>query len=174
MDTSRSARNQFSNIYDKYVDKIYRFVFLKVSSEDVARDITSETFTRGWEFFTKSIDSKDKIKNPQAFLYKVARNLIIDHYRKRTRVQTISTQEFLIPDPGVDLEQTSAMSSDLEEIKQHIAKLGNDYQDVIILRYIEGLSFRQISHISGRKEATLRVMLHRALKELRESLEQNP
>ena len=78
-----NKRKEFGKIYDKYIDKIYRFIFLKVSSEDVTKDLCSETFLRGWEAF----QDEKKIDNIQAFLYQIARNLVIDHYREKGRAQ---------------------------------------------------------------------------------------
>ena len=71
-------KETFSQIYDQWIEKIFRFVFLKVNSEEVAQDLTSETFTRCWECFKNG----DKIDNPSAFLYQIARNLVVDFYRQ--------------------------------------------------------------------------------------------
>ena len=93
-------KKEFGKIYDKNINQIYRFVFLKVSSREKAEDLTSEVFTRGWNRFK---DGK-KIDNVRAFLYRVARNLIIDHYREKGRVRTISTEDVSIKDPGIGIE----------------------------------------------------------------------
>ncbi|MDD3048192.1 MAG: RNA polymerase sigma factor, partial [Candidatus Pacebacteria bacterium] len=78
--TSQNFKEQFfSQIYEQNIEKIYRFAFFKTSSELVAQDIASEAFSRLWVQIKKGVE----IKNPQAFLYKVTRNLLIDYYRKR-------------------------------------------------------------------------------------------
>ena len=81
METNNFKEQFFSQIYDEHVDKIYRFVFFKVSDESLAQDITSETFTRLW----KEISEDKEVKNPHGFLFKVARNLIFDYYRTKDR-----------------------------------------------------------------------------------------
>jgi len=69
-------RREFSKIYDQCIDKIYRFIFLKVNSKEIAQDLCSETFLKGWETYKKNT----KIENPSAFLYRIASILVIDYF----------------------------------------------------------------------------------------------
>src|SRR3989344_1984385 len=93
-----NPRKEFSKIFDSCINKIYRFVFVKVSSEEIAQDLTSETFLKGWEAFQASYGQDgQKIENPQAFLYKIARNLVVDYYRQKGRTQVISADNAPIP-----------------------------------------------------------------------------
>ena len=164
-------RKEFGNIYDRYVDKIYRFVFLKVNSEEVAQDITSETFLKGWERYSADKqNSGNEIKNPRAFLYRIARNLIVDHYRQKNRVQIVPADDARIVDPKIDLQGQAARMSDLVRVKQALSELNDDYQNVIIWRYIEGLSVSETAQLLGRTNEATRVLTSRALKALRTKL----
>ncbi len=166
-------RQIFSGIYDKYIDKIYRFIFLKVNSQEVAQDLTSETFLRGWEAFEKSYSPNpggEKIENMQAFLYQIARNLTTDFYREKGKAQIVSAENLGIIDPQANLEEKAEFNSDFEQIKAHLADLKEDYQEVIILHYINDLSMKEIAKTLNKPEGTIRVMIHRGLKELREIL----
>ena len=69
-----TPKKKFAKIYNQYVEKVYRYVFLKVSSKDVAEDLTSDIFTKLWRTFRKGKDKE--IENPRAFIYKVARNTL--------------------------------------------------------------------------------------------------
>jgi RNA polymerase sigma-70 factor (ECF subfamily) len=160
-----NQRKEFSKIYDKYINKIYRFVFLKVNSEDIAKDLCSETFTKGWEFCR---DGKNKIDNPNAFLYRIARNLVTDYYRSKGRVQIVSPDSLPIADPEPGLEQMAALSSDVGQIKVALAGLKEEYQNVIIWHYLDDLSMQEVARMMGKSEQTTRVTLHRALKALKE------
>lgn len=162
-----NLRKQFSKIYDQYVDKIYRFIFLKVNSQETAEDLTSEVFMRGWNVFRQGED----IKNIQAFLYKVARNLVIDCYREKARIRTVSAESVLIADPQINLEEEVKIGSDLEQVKFALSNINQDYQEVIVWRYLDQLSTSEIAKILDKSEGAVRVMLHRALKELRENME---
>jgi len=166
-------RQFFSNIYDQYIEKIYRFIFLKVNSQAIAEDLTSETFLKGWEAFKKSQNpnpSEHKIENMQAFLYQIARNLVTDFYREKSRTAVISAENIRIVDPRLNLEERASQNSDLEQIKANLASLKEDYKEVIILHYLNDLSISEISQTVNKPEGTIRVMLHRGLKELKEIL----
>lgn len=157
-----NQKKEFGKIYDQYIEKIYRFVFLKVNSQDIAQDICSETFLKGWEAFKEY-----KIDNPQAFLYRIARNLVIDHYREKGRTNIISAEYATIPDPRAGFEEKIALNSDLEHVKKALSKLSDEYQNVVVLRYLEDLPIPEIAKALDKTEDATRVTLHRALKALK-------
>lgn len=159
----------FSQIYDEYIEKIYRFVFLKVNSQEIAEDLTSETFLRGWESFKNG----NNIENPQAFLYQIARNLVTDYYRERGRAQVISAEFTPIIDPRQNLEENAILASDINIIRQALANLKEDYQNVIIWHYLDDLPISEVAKLLDRSEEATRVLLHRALKELKNKLNTN-
>jgi len=163
-----NLRKEFSKIYDKYIDKIYRFIFLKVNSPEVAEDLTSETFLRGWQTF-RIQNSEFRIQNPPAFLYQIARNLVVDYYREKGRAQVVSA-DYRIIDPRINLEEKANLNSELEEVRRALANLKDEYQDVIIYRYLDELSVPEIAKVMEKSEGTIRVLLHRALAALRNEL----
>jgi len=156
-------RKEFGKIYDQCINKIYRFIFLKVNSEEIAQDLCSETFLRGWE----SYKNNPKIENPSAFLYRIARNLVIDYYREKGRTNFVSPEIVPIADPSPGIEEKAALNSDLDQVKAVLADLKREYQDVIIYRYLDELSIPEIAKIMEKSEGTVRVTLHRALRALR-------
>jgi RNA polymerase sigma-70 factor, ECF subfamily len=156
---------EFSKIYDRYIDKIYRFVVLKVSSTEIAQDICSETFLKGWESF-----QKEKIENVQAFLYRIARNLVIDHYRQKGRTQFVSTDDLPIVDDKSRIKEKTEITSEIGQIKAKLTGLSDDYQNVIIWHYLDDLSIQEVAHLLDRSEDATRVLLHRALEALRKDV----
>ncbi|UMX47674.1 MAG: RNA polymerase sigma factor [Candidatus Nealsonbacteria bacterium DGGOD1a] len=162
-------QGKFSRIYDDHVEKIYRFVFLRVNSKEIAQDLTSETFAKGWESYKTN---PNEIKNPRAFLYKIAKNLVIDHYRAKAKIQTVSPElvESQLADTKVDLEQRAVLASDMETVRKAMVDLNEDYQNAIIWRYLEDMPIKEVSHLLDRSEEATRVLLHRAMKELRTKL----
>lgn len=165
----KDPKKVFGKIYDRYIDKIYRFIFVKVSSQEIAQDLCSEVFLRGWQAFQnqKSEIKNTKIENPQAFLYKIANNLIVDYYRKKAKTQIIPDYNIQMADASIDLESEAALKSDLDNVKQAINTLKPDYQNVIIWHYLDELSIKEIALMLGRTEQATRVLLHRALKSLK-------
>jgi RNA polymerase sigma-70 factor (ECF subfamily) len=170
----KNPRKIFSKIYDQYIDKIYRFIFFKVNSQEIAQDLTSETFLRGWEAFEKSQNpttNDQKIENPQAFLYKIARNLVTDHYREKGKTQIVSADYVNITDPRTNLEEKAVLNSDLDTIRLALTSLKEDYQNVIIWHYLDDLSISEIAKMLEKSEDATRVQLHRALKALKNSID---
>lgn len=154
----------FSQIYDQFIDKIYRFIFLKVNSQEIAEDLCSEAFLRGWQVFK---ENSQEIENPQAFLYKIARNLIIDHYRDKAKVQFVSADCVSIDDPETDLTKQSLDRSDMETVRTFLAELKPEYQEIIIWHYIDDLKIPEIAKMLDKSEGAVRIQLHRALKSLK-------
>jgi len=147
---------------------------LKVNSEEIAQDLTSETFLRGWEAFKRQATSDKpqgtRIENPPAFLYQIARNLVTDFYRERGKTKVISAEFTPIVDPRINLEEKALLGSDLDNIRLALANLKEDYQNVIIWHYLDDLPVPEIAKILDKSEEAVRVTLHRALKALRATL----
>ena len=168
------SSRQFGDTYNEYVDKIYRFVFLKVNSQPIAQDLTSETFTKTLEYLRKN--KEEEVENIQAFLYRTARNLVFDYYRQKSRQDVPLEYESKnivdkvvsdIDSPSLALEH----NEQIFEIKKALQGMEDEYSDIVTWHYVEDMSVKEISDILGRPEGTIRVMLHRGLKELRSRLE---
>lgn len=170
----KKSREKFSEIYDKHIEKIYRFIYLKIGSRDQAEDLTSQTFVRGWEAFKKrENDNENEIKNMQAFLYQIARNLIADFYRKeerRTRLVSMENSNIEVEDPKPNPGEKSVFNSDLKRVQTALANLKEEYQNIIILRHVEDRSTQEVAEVMGKSEGAVRVQLHRALEALKEEL----
>ncbi|MDO8655007.1 MAG: sigma-70 family RNA polymerase sigma factor [bacterium] len=165
-------RAEFSKIYDTYNGKIYRFIYLKVESREVAEDLASEVFLSAWSAFAKATaDKGNLIKNIQAYLYQIARNTVSDHHGSK-KVRTVSVEEYAdIPDMGDPVEEQAMISLEIERIKGVLKELNNDYQDLIIWKYLDELSYPEIAQITGKTEDTVRVGVHRAIQALKGKLE---
>ena len=159
-----NLQEKFNQIYSRYIEKIYRFVFVKVNSQEIAEDLTSDTFLRFWQTIK---NNRTDIDNPQAFLYQIARNLVVDHYRQKGRTAFVSADTVSIIDPTPTIEEKTAANSDLAIIKANLSKLSDDYQSVVIWHYIEDLPIPEIAKMIDKSEGAVRVMLHRALQSLK-------
>lgn len=160
-------KNEYGQIYDENIDKIFRFIFLKVNSQEIAEDLASETFTRGWRAYC---DKNCDIQNIRAFLYQIARNLIVDHYRAKGASAIFPADCEQIIDPKTDLANELILGSDIDRVRTALADLKDEHREVITMRYIDDLSFEEISKIMGKSEGAVRVALHRATNSLREKI----
>ena len=156
----------FGILYDAYVVDIYRFVFFKVSNQEEAEDLTSEVFLRFWQYL--STQGK-KVDNARALLYRIARNAVIDFYRKsgRNSVALDETHADTIEDTSVDLEKDIEIRDEVSRLREIIGKLGASDQELITLRYIEDLSVAEIADVLEKSAGAVRVALHRAIKALK-------
>jgi len=164
-------KKEFSRIYDKYIVKIYRFVFLKVNVKESAEDITSETFKKGWDTYRLSYGN---IGNINALLYQIAKNLIIDYYRKNAKTATISIEDmpFLVDAKSMDFEDKIALNTELEKIKKALEEIDNpDYQNVLIWYYLNEVPVKEIAQILNRTEPATRTLISRSLQVLRQKIE---
>lgn len=171
---TRRDPEAFTALYDRYVSAIYRFVYLKLSSKELAEDVTSETFLRAW----RTVQEQKEIRNFRALLYQIARRLVIDVYRKNrsekeTSFSTVtfdgshpsSSIEAEIPDPKqgrIFMEDQADMALLLKKIEG----LKEDYRDVLALRLMDGLPFAEIAKILDKTVGSVRVIYHRAMKAL--------
>jgi RNA polymerase sigma-70 factor (ECF subfamily) len=130
--------------------------------------LTSEAFLRGWQAFKSQ---KKEIKNIQAFLYQIARNLTTDHYREKGQAQFVSVEYASIANPDTSLEEKAMLTSDFEQVKEALVKIKEEYQEVIVWRYIDDLSVPEIAKMLNKSEEAVRVTIHRAMKALKAKLE---
>lgn len=158
----------FAELYDVYVRPIYRFVYLKLSNKEDAEDVTSDIFLKAWHYLLKSQEEDKTVDNFRGLIYTIARNRIIDIYRDRARRQEcpIHTVEEIIVSAGPI--QELEYQEERGELLNTLRKMKQEYQDVIYLRYIEGLRMREIASILGKSSTSVRVTLHRAMKKLKE------
>ena len=156
----------FGKLYDKYVDEIYRFVVMRVRSSHEAQDLVAEVFLKTWQYISSQ---KNQIKDFRAFLYRIARNLVIDYYRASKKEYTTFEEGQLekIIDSGIDLESDAQNKDDLRIIFSVMDQLPEDHRELLSLRYIQDLSIKEIAEIQGKKSGTVRVALHRAIKQVK-------
>jgi len=163
-------KEQFSLIYDQYIDKIYRFVYLKVDSQEVAEDITSKAFVKAWEAYQRD---RKSIQSINAFLYKIAGNLVIDHYRQQGRKKTLSISQIgQMADNRTNIHENAIFNADLDKVKAALVDIKQEYQDIIIWHYLEDMPTEEIAKLTGKPAGTVRVMIHRGLEMLKDKLVQ--
>ncbi len=161
----------FGELYDKYAPKVYRYVFLKLNGKKSdAEDLTHEVFLSAW----KNMENFDDRGVPfMSYLYKVARNAVIDHWRTvrpTYDIETIAEERFSV-DP--DIAGKIDFDSDMIAVKECLSKLEPVYQDVLIMKFIEDFSNREVARALEKSEGAVRVIQHRALKQLRKEIEKH-
>jgi len=154
----------FAQFYNTYQGKIYRFVYFKVSDEEKAQDLTDEVFMKAFQYLKD--DEAKEIENFQAFVFKTARNLVIDFYR--TRKHDVSLDAISEIASKEDISQKIDDKLDVEKIAKAIKQLSDDYREVIILRFVDGLSFEEISQSTGKSLGNCRMLAHRGIQKIKD------
>jgi len=159
-----NLKEVFLEYYEQYSDDIYRFCFLKLHDSDQARDITQETFMKCWEYMVAEKD----IDNERPFLYRIAKNLIIDYYRKKKSVLIENPTDFEHQD-DLNENPTRRLSDhiDGEYAIQLFDRLPPQVKQIIELRFLHSFSIPEIAEVVKQNPKTVSVYLHRGIKQLR-------
>jgi RNA polymerase sigma-70 factor (ECF subfamily) len=157
-------QNSFGQLYELYVEAIYKFCFIKTSDHTLAEDLTQTTFV-------KVLDNFSQFKNGsfKAWLFSIARNTVIDHYRKAsTQKETIKVIQ---DSPSKEnILQTLETKDDADRLQYIITNLPSPYSEVLILRFINDLTIAETAQTLRKDEGWVRVTTHRALKMVREQV----
>lgn len=167
--TDRDAQ-AYARLYDLYVERIYRFVYFKVSGREEAEDIVSEVFAAGWDYLSGGRERQ--VKSFRALIYKIARNKVVDCYRARAAQATVPLSE--AGDIAVydkQYEQIAA-NEDARKALSALKKMKREYHEIVVLKYVEEMSAAEIAEVLGKSPTNVRVTLHRAVKILKKILEQ--
>ncbi|MEW5921439.1 MAG: sigma-70 family RNA polymerase sigma factor [Bacillota bacterium] len=159
----------FAPLYDHYFTKIYSYVFHRVHNTQLAEDLVAETFY-------KALANIDKFKWQErsfaCWLYTIARNQVVDYYRKQEPflLDDVAVNELVAP-AKEDPEAKVLQNCTHEELLAAIHTLSSDQQDALLLRFREGLRLKEIAQILGKNEGAVKSLLFRGLKSLRRRLE---
>jgi len=158
----------FGSLYDIFIDRIYRHVYYRVSNKDDAEDIAQQVFIRAW----KAIKKYRRTSKPfLAWLLRICHNLVVDFYRSKKCAIYID-DEFDLPGSEESPERLAESEYDQKLLRGIILKLPDEQQQVIIMKFIEGFSYTEISSSLQKSEGAVRVIQHRALKKMRTMLEE--
>jgi RNA polymerase sigma-70 factor (ECF subfamily) len=149
--------------YDAHADAIFRHCYFKTSDRELAQDMTQDVFLKAWSYM-----QSQPIRNVRAFLYRLADNLVIDWYRKKksSSLDSLMEEGFEPADLHSRVEERAELSLAFAKLQE----LSKDNQKLIVWRFVDDLSPREIAEILGEQENTVSVRIHRALKQLRTSL----
>jgi RNA polymerase sigma-70 factor, ECF subfamily len=166
----KKDKDSFVVVYDRYLGDIYRFILFKVSDDELAKDITSTVFLKAWEYVRDG--QLTSYKTVRGLLYKIARNAVIDHYRKQANESRVDLDDEAVQQlPASDRDHPARqleISDDHRALIEKLVLLKDEYREAITLRYVNELSVGEIAAILDKSHGTVRVLLHRAMNALKE------
>jgi RNA polymerase sigma-70 factor (ECF subfamily) len=158
----------FGVLYDRYVGRIYNYIYYRTGNTHDAEDLTSRVFTRAMRHIT---NYEDRGVPFSAWLYRIAHNLVANFHRDNSRKQVVGLDEnYRIP-AGVEQPESLVVRSEEEEfLLSLVAKLPDDRQQLLILKFVDHLSNAEIGEIMGRTEGAIKSLYHRTLLALRDEV----
>jgi RNA polymerase sigma factor (sigma-70 family) len=155
----------FADTFDTYSDAIFRFCLVKVSSVELAEDMTQEVFMRYWQY----LRAEKEMTNTRSFLYTIANNLAKDWYKKKKPVSLDDRLEAGNHPPDGRSLSPEANALYLEVLSM-MEDMDQSDKEVLFFRHVEGLDPKQIAELLGETANTISVRLNRATKRLKERL----
>jgi RNA polymerase sigma-70 factor (ECF subfamily) len=154
-------------LYDGYIERIYRYIYFRVTDEETAEDLTSQVFSKAWE----NLDRYKPSGAPFiAWLYTIARNAVIDHFR--TRKETVGLDEIAsLSSAGPSPDELVELHFETEALRDALKSLTDEQQQVVVLKFIAGMTTDEIAKQLGKRPSAIRALQMRGLQALARQME---
>jgi RNA polymerase sigma-70 factor (ECF subfamily) len=165
---SQRSQNEarLTGLYEEYYDKIVRYTYVHIGDRAEAEDLAGEVFLRALQ----SLDSYTERGIPmQAWLFRIAHNLVVDHLRKKTKIKTVPIDTVTV-EANVDPASIAEKNIELEKVNQAMQQLTREQREVISLRFLGGLTSREVGEILKKSDGAVREMQRAAIEKLRKLL----
>ena len=165
---SQGDRDSFGLLYERYIDRIFNYVYYRTGNTHDAEDLTARVFQRAMNHIKNYTDRGVPFS---AWLYRIAHNLVANWHHDRGRRQEIPLNELpVLPSREDRPETTLVRSQEQDTLLRLIRKLPPDRQTLLILKFVENMSNAEIGQIMGRSEGAVKSLYHRTLLALRDEL----
>jgi RNA polymerase sigma-70 factor (ECF subfamily) len=166
-----SARETFAQLYEEYLDKVFRYIQYRVNNMQLAEDLTSAVFEKALVNFSKYSSDKASFST---WIFSIARNVVIDYYRVHGKRQTVSLEETTeMPSRDLSPEEELLKREELKRLQVFLTDLPQGEQEIIRLKFGAELNNRQIAKTLGLSESNVGTKLYRAIRKLRDSIQES-
>lgn len=162
---AQNVNLSFGELYDQHVRRVYDYIYYKTLHKETAEDLTSQTFMKALKKFQQYDAAKGSFS---AWVYRIARNTVYDHFRALRPTSDIVDVWDLASDDNI--ERDADVQLQLEEIQSHLIKLKAEQREVILMRVWGGLTYAEIAVALGKTEAGCKMLFARGIKQLRASM----
>ena len=165
---SRGDRDAFGELYARYIDRIFNYVYYRTGNTHDAEDLTARVFQRAMNHIHNYTDRGVPFS---AWLYRIAHNLVANWHRDRSSKQEIPINDLpVLPAKGDKPETLLVRTEEQGALLRHIRKLPPERQQLLILKFVENLSNAEIGQVMGRSEGAIKSLYHRTLLALRDQI----
>ena len=164
----RNDHDAFAQLYEAYFDKIYRYIVFKISNAIEAEDMTQQVFLKA----LRSISSfKWKGASFSSWLYRIAHNQVVDHYRKQAKRVTIPIEDApVIADTENDPEEMVEHKMNMERVLKATKELTESQREVVSLRFTSEFSIAEVAKLMGKSQGAIKALQHSAVAALRRQM----
>jgi RNA polymerase sigma-70 factor (ECF subfamily) len=165
-----TAREAFAELYEEFLPKVFRHIQYKVSDIQLTEDLTSKTFEKALVNFNKYASDKAKFST---WIFTIARNVVIDHYRVQGRRGSVSLEEATDTlSNGFSPDEELVRKEELKKLQVSLSGLSQEEQEIISLKFGSEMNNRQIAKMLGLSESNVGTKLYRAVRKLRDSFQE--
>jgi len=157
--------DDFTLLYDAYVKKIYNFIYYRTQHKETAEDLTSRAFMKALEKISSFENEKGSFSS---WLYRIARNSVIDYYRTKKHDADISDIWDLASEENIERDLDT--KEKLKKVDEYLKNLKSEQREIIIMRVWQELSYKEIAEIIGKSEASCKMTYARALAKLKQEM----
>ncbi|MBN1366742.1 MAG: sigma-70 family RNA polymerase sigma factor [Dehalococcoidales bacterium] len=162
----QAKQAELAGLYEEYYNRIARYAYSRIGNKADAEDIAGEVFLKALQALKSYKEQGPPI---QVWLFKIAHNLVVDYLRRNSKLKTVPLENINIAGKS-DPESAAEISLEIERVKEALKRLSADQQEVIRLRFLAGLTSREVSYLMGRTDGAVREMQRAALERLRQIL----
>jgi len=165
---AQGDRDAFGSLYERYIERIFNYVYYRTGNLHDAEDLTARVFQRAMSHIRNYTDRGVPFS---AWLYRIAHNLVANWHRDRSRRQEIPLDDLPVAAAKIDRPESSLVRSQEQEVLLRlIRRLPAERQTLLILKFVENLSNAEIGQIMGRSEGAVKSLYHRTLLALRDEI----
>lgn len=161
----KKENKEFAKVYDDYAVRIYNFIYYKTHHKETAEDLASQTFLKAFSKYETFDINRGSVSS---WLYRIARNTVIDFYRTKKNILNIDDVWDLSKENGI--ERDFDTSEKLKEVKGYLEKLNSVQREIVMLRIWEGMSYKEIGEIIGKTEAGSKMAFLRTMQALKKEI----
>jgi RNA polymerase sigma-70 factor (ECF subfamily) len=171
IDAAKTDQSAFGELYKRYVERIYNYIYYRTGSQKDAEDLTGKVFFKAMSHIT---NYKHMGLPFSAWLYRIAHNLVANYHRDRSRKKEISldsTPGQVLPQWTAQPESRLVHRQEVDELLEIIQDLAPNRQELLILKFVDELSNAEIGSIMRKSEGAIKSLYHRTLLELRDKMD---
>jgi RNA polymerase sigma-70 factor, ECF subfamily len=161
----------FSELYRTHLRDVYSYAYYRIGNHHDAEDVTEQTFLQAYRHFERAQrESNGRPLRP--WLIRIAHNLAANYYRDRSRRPVTQLEDATVLTAPHGTEQMVEEREEVKEVLAGVSNLPDDRREALIMRFALGMDNREIARALGRSEGATKVLIHRAIRQLEEALEE--